>query len=161
MSAEDDVRVHVGGRRAGIDDLRPETRIMIRLDPAGGVIQDIRALEPAGKATVLKSARELARLGGPSEAEVLRALPRVPHEVPAVLQVFRDDIQVVTERLGREVDAPRLFPLVGVAELHHCHWTCTVYYRETVESSYPFPLRCQRPRAEVVYIDKNYLVPSK
>ena len=40
--------------------------------------------------------------------------------------------------------------------LHHCHWTCTIYYTETVDSNYPFPFRVKRRRAEVVYIDKDH-----
>ena len=35
------------------------------------------------------------------------------------------------------------------------HWKCTVYYAETVESSYPFPYRLTKNRAQVVYIDKT------
>jgi hypothetical protein len=118
-------------------------------------------MERPGKATPLKSVRDLAHLDPPSEAEVLRALQQRPRNIPTILEVFRDDIQVVTERLARQVDRPRFFPLVGEAELHHCHWKCTVYSNETVESSYPYPLRTKRPRVEVVYIDKDYLVPIK
>jgi RNA polymerase sigma factor (sigma-70 family) len=161
LPIKDDVRVLVGGRPVGLDGLRPGSRIAIRLDPTNSVIQDIRSLERPGKATVLKSASDLARLDPPSEAEVLRALRQGPREAPTALKVFRDDIQVVTERLAREVDPPRFFPLVGEAELHHDHWKCTVYSRETVESSDPYPLRSKRPRVEVVYIDKDYLVPTR
>jgi hypothetical protein len=50
---------------------------------------------------------------------------------------------------------------VGEAELHHDHWKCTVYFNETVEYHYPYPERTKRPRVEVVYIDKDYLVPTK
>jgi hypothetical protein len=41
--------------------------------------------------------------------------------------------------------------------LHHCHWKCTVYYTETIESGYPFPFRCKRPRVQVVYVDLDHL----
>jgi hypothetical protein len=68
---------------------------------------------------------------------------------------------VTAERLARQVDQPRFFPLVGPAELHHLHWKCTVYYSETVQYSYPYPSRTKRRRTEVVYIDKDYLVPTK
>lgn len=97
----------------------------------------------------------------PSEAEVLAALLQGPREVPAVLKVFRDDMRLVTTRLAGEVDPARLFPLVGVVELHHYHWKCTAYYSETMESGYPLPLRSKRPRVEVVYIDKDYPRPRQ
>jgi hypothetical protein len=93
----------------------------------------------------------------PSVQRVLRAMPRVVRGVPFVYEEFRDDVQVVSERIKDTIDPPRFFPLVGPAHLHHCHWKCTIYYTETCESAYPFPFRCKRPRAEVVYIDTDHL----
>jgi hypothetical protein len=93
----------------------------------------------------------------PGDAEVLRVMPRVSHGVPYVYEEFRDNIRIVYERLVDRIDPPRFFPLVGPAQLHHCHWKCTIYYTETIESGYPFPYRCKRPRVEVVYIDKDHL----
>ena len=93
----------------------------------------------------------------PDEAMILRAMPHVPRGLPYFYEQFRDDIQIVSERLVDRIDPPRFFPLVGPAQLHHCHWKCTIYYTETVESGYPFPFQCRRPRVEVVYIDKDHL----
>jgi RNA polymerase sigma factor (sigma-70 family) len=154
-------RVLVGGRQVGVDGLRGGTRVVIRLDATNSVIQEIKALPHPDQATVLKSARDLTRLPSPLEEDVLRALPKVSAKVPGIFEVFRDDIEIVTERLARQVDPSRFFPGVGEAELHHCHWKCTVYYTETVESGYPFPAHTKRPRIEVVYIDKDYLVPTR
>jgi hypothetical protein len=125
------------------------------------VIQDIRALERPEKVAVIKRASDLAHLDPPSEARVLRALPPVPRSVPGILEVFRDNIQIVAERIVTIVDSPRHYPLVGEAELIHCHWKCTVYYTKTVKYSYPFPGSTARPAVEVVYIDKDYLRPTK
>ena len=93
----------------------------------------------------------------PSEQEVLRAMPRVTRGVPYVYEEFRDDITIVKNRLVDKIDPPRFFPLVGPAQLHHCHWKCTIYYTETLESGYPFPYHCRQPRVEVIYIDKDHL----
>jgi hypothetical protein len=93
----------------------------------------------------------------PCDAEVLRAMPHVPRGVPYFYEQFRDDIQIVTERMVDRIDPPRFYPLVGPAQLHHCHWKSTIYYTETIESGYPFPFRCRRPRVQVVYIDKDHL----
>jgi hypothetical protein len=93
----------------------------------------------------------------PDQAQILRAIPQVKRGIPYVCEEFRDDIQIVSERLVDRIDPARFFPLVGPAQLHHCHWKCTVYYTETIESGYPFPFRCQRPRVQVVYIDKDHL----
>jgi len=70
---------------------------------------------------------------------------------------FRDDIRIVCERLVDKIDPPRFFPLVGPAQLHHCHWKCTIYYTETQQSDYPFPAKIKRRRVQVIYIDKDHL----
>lgn len=93
----------------------------------------------------------------PDESMILRAMPRVARGMPYFYEEHRDDIQIVTERIVDKIDPPRFFPLVGMAQLHHCHWKCTIYYTETIESGYPFPFRCRRPRVQVVYIDKDHL----
>jgi hypothetical protein len=93
----------------------------------------------------------------PSDAEVLRTMPRVSRGVPYVFEEFRDDIRIVYERLVDKIDPPRFYPLVGPAQLHHCHWKCTIYYTQTIESGYPFAYRCKKPRVEVIYIDKDHL----
>jgi hypothetical protein len=41
--------------------------------------------------------------------------------------------------------------------LHHCHWKCTIYYDETIESAYPFPFKCRKPRVQVVMMDLDHL----
>jgi hypothetical protein len=93
----------------------------------------------------------------PTDAEVLKALPKVMRGVPYLYDATRDDVRVVCEKLKDFIDPPRFFPLVGPAQLHHCHWKCTVYFTETVESAYPFPFRVKKPRTEVVYLDKDHL----
>ncbi len=93
----------------------------------------------------------------PDEATVLRALPRPARGVPYIYEEFRNEIQVVTELLVDKIDPPRFFPLIGPAQLHHCHWKCTVFYNETIISAYPFPVRLARPRVQVIYIDKDHL----
>lgn len=93
----------------------------------------------------------------PDSQEILRAMPRVTRGIPYIYEEFRDDIEFTVEKLVDRVDPPRFFPLIGPAQLHHCHWKCTVYFTETLESAYPFPFRIKRRRAEVVYIDKDHL----
>jgi hypothetical protein len=101
-------------------------------------------------------AEEAVQGEGPSEVSILRALPRTVR-VPGLCEVSRDDIQIVTERIVDKIDPPRFFPLVGKARLHHLHWKCSVYYRETITGTYPFPFRSVRPRCDVVYIDTDRL----
>ena len=93
----------------------------------------------------------------PSEAEVLRAMPHITRGIPYVYEESRDQIQIASERLVDKIDPARFYPLIGPAQLHHCHWKCTIYYTETVESGYPFPFQSKRDRVEVIYIDKDHL----
>lgn len=93
----------------------------------------------------------------PDRAEILRAMPRVTRGVPYVYEEFRDEIEFTVEKIADHVDPPRFFPLIGPAQLHHCHWKCTVYFTETIDSSYPFAFQAKRRRTEVVYIDKDHL----
>ena len=93
----------------------------------------------------------------PTDQEVLRAMPRGARGVPYVYDDFRDNIVIVKNRLVDKIDPPRFFPLVGPAQLHHCHWECVIYYTETIQSDYPFPRYTKKPRVQVMYIDKDHL----
>jgi hypothetical protein len=92
----------------------------------------------------------------PDDARILRAMPQVCRGVPYFYEEFRDDITITKERIKDVVDPPRFFPLIGMAQLHHCHWKCSIFYTETIESGYPFPFKCVRPRVQVVYIDLDH-----
>jgi hypothetical protein len=93
----------------------------------------------------------------PSDREILRAMPRVARGVPYVYEEFRDDIVIVKNRLVDKIDPPRFFPLVGPAQLHHCHWECIIYYTELIQMDHPFPQYIKKNRVEVIYIDKDHL----
>jgi hypothetical protein len=93
----------------------------------------------------------------PDRALILRTMPRVTRGIPYFYEEHRDDIEFTVEKLVDLVDPPRFYPLLGPAQLHHCHWKCTVYFNETIESYYPFPFQCKKRRVELVYIDKDHL----
>jgi hypothetical protein len=92
----------------------------------------------------------------PDDAVVLRVLPKTCH-VPGICEASRDQIEIVREQIVDHVDAPRFFPLVGIAQLHHSEWKCTVHYTETIEGCYPCCYRIRLPHIAVVYIDKDHL----
>ena len=93
----------------------------------------------------------------PDDARILRAMPKIARGVPYFYEEHRDNVQIVKELIVDKIDPPRFFPLVGLARLHHCHWKCTIFYDETIESGYPFPFRCVRPRVQCIYIDLDHL----
>jgi len=102
-------------------------------------------------------APDCSTCAAPDHAEILRALPRSARGVPYVYEEFRNDMEFKVEKLVDRVDPPRFFPLIGPAQLHHCHWKCTVYFTDVTDACYPWPFRVQRRCAEVVYIDKDHL----
>ena len=93
----------------------------------------------------------------PDIASALRALEDVTRGVPYIYEEFRDDIDYIPEKLVDRIDPPRFYPLIGLAQLHHCHWKATIYYTETKMSSWPFAFKTVRRRIEVVYIDLDHL----
>lgn len=92
----------------------------------------------------------------PNEGRILRALPPLKR-LAGVYEESRDNVQIMTERIGDKIDPPRFFPIVGKAQLHHYQWKCSVYYQETISGNYPFCFRWTHPRIEVVSIDTDHL----
>ena len=92
----------------------------------------------------------------PSEDEVIRTMPPVVRGVPFIYEEFRDDFTVVIEKLVDRIDPCVYVPLLGPAQLHHCHYKCTVFYKERKQSDYPFPFQVENDRVQVVYIDKDH-----
>jgi hypothetical protein len=93
----------------------------------------------------------------PDRATIIRAMPPIIRGVPYILEQFRDNYDFEVERLVDEIDPPRFYPLVGPAQLHHCHYKCTIFYTETLQSDWPFPWQVKKRRVEVVYIDRDHL----
>ena len=73
----------------------------------------------------------------PSAEEVLLALPE-----KARTKNLRYNCQLIEYKL----DNPRIYPLVGCARLEHAHFKCTVVIDGGIE---------------VVYIDRDHLIPQK
>lgn len=94
----------------------------------------------------------------PTDAEVMRVFnERQVRGVPYLYEEFQDDLTIVKNLVVDKIDPPRFFPLVGMAQLHHCHWECGVYYNDLKQSSYPYPTHIRKPKVEVIYIDKDHL----
>jgi hypothetical protein len=77
---------------------------------------------------------------------------------PFLQTVQRDNVRIVKEKISDYVDPPRVYPLVGPAQQHHCHYKCTIYYTETTRVGWPLPhTLVDEDSSEVVYIDHNHL----
>jgi hypothetical protein len=97
----------------------------------------------------------------PSEDEVMRALEaarRVQGGFPLLHEVQRNNVRIVVEPISDSVDPPRVYPLVGPAQLHHAHYKCIVYYTEVCRVGWPIPYTTtNEDTQEVVYVDHDHL----
>jgi hypothetical protein len=100
-------------------------------------------------------------LDEPSDDEVMRALERThPIEggIPMLHEIQRNNVRIVKCKMADYVDPPRVYPMVGPAQLHHAHYKCTVYYTEVTRVGWPIPYTTVDEDArEVIYIDHDHL----
>jgi hypothetical protein len=89
----------------------------------------------------------------PSEREVLRSVAGAEGDAASNC----DDCNIALEQIVDKIDPPRFYPLIGPAQLHHCHWKCTVYYTATVRVDYLVHFTLKTRRVQVLYIDKDHL----
>ncbi len=98
-------------------------------------------------------------LDPPSPDEVMRALPdNTAGGVPFLAETSRNNVRIVVEPIVDRIDECRFIPQVGPARLHHCHYKCTVYFKETIRSHWPVPFTHVDQVEEVVYIDHDHLI---
>jgi hypothetical protein len=100
-------------------------------------------------------------LDPPSDDEIVRALEAarpVEGGLPFLHEVQRNNIRIIRELIGEYVDPPRVYPLIGPAQLHHAHYKCTVYFSEVTRVGWPIPhTNYDEDAQEVIYIDHDHL----
>jgi hypothetical protein len=94
----------------------------------------------------------------PADGDILRALPPVPRGIPFIFEEFRDDLVIVKNRAGESKVGPQVFcPLIGVTRVVLTNWECVVYYTQTVQSDFPFPVKATKKHVQVIYMEKAEL----
>ncbi len=100
-------------------------------------------------------------LDPPSEDEIMRALEKAdPIEggLPFLHEVQRSNVRIVIEPIADYVDPPRVYPMIGPAQLHHAHYKCIVHFDETTRVGWPIPhTTVDEDSQEVIYVDHNHL----
>ncbi len=100
-------------------------------------------------------------LDPPSHDEIMRALEKArPLEggIPYLHEVQRNNVRIVIEPIADYVDPPRVYPLIGPAQLHHAHYKCIIYFTEVTRVGWPIPHTVKNEDAqEVIYIDHCHL----
>lgn len=96
----------------------------------------------------------------PSDDQIFRKFEDIKElegGIPLLWEMQINDVRIVKEKISDYVDPPRVYPLIGPAQLHHVHWKCTVYYSEKVRVGWPIPYTARDDDGqEVIYIDKNH-----
>ena len=100
-------------------------------------------------------------LDPPSEDEVMRALEEarpIQGNIPMLYEQQRKNVRITVDPVADYVDPPRVYPLIGPAQLHHAQYKCTVYYTEVTRVGWPIPYTTtNEDTQEVLYIDHNHL----
>ena len=100
-------------------------------------------------------------LDPPSEDEIMRALEDarpVEGGLPFLHEIQRTNVQIVTEPLADYIDPPRVYPMIGPAQLHHAQYKCIVNFTETTRVGWPVPYTTvDEDTQEVLYIDHDHL----
>ena len=99
-------------------------------------------------------------LDPPSDDEIMRALEKarpVEGGLPFMHETQRNNVRIVKELIGEYIDPPRVYPLIGPAQLHHAHYKCTIYFSEITWVGWPIPYKkVDEDAQEVVYIDHDH-----
>ena len=100
-------------------------------------------------------------LDPPSDDEVMRALEKarpVQGGIPFFWERQRNNVRITKEKIADYIDPPRVYPLIGPAQLHHAHYKCTIYFTEVTRAGWPVPhTNVDEDTVEVIYIDHNHL----
>ncbi len=100
-------------------------------------------------------------LDPPSDDEIMRAFEKAnPMEggLPLMHEIQRNNVRIVVEPIADYIDPPRVYPLIGPAQLHHAHYKCIIHYTEVTRVGWPIPhTTVDEDAQEVIYIDHNHL----
>ena len=96
----------------------------------------------------------------PTPDEVMRALEKaqpLQGGVPFLYQKQRNNVRMIIEPIADYIDPPRVYPLIGPAQLHHAHYKCTIFYSQITRVGWPVPhTNVDEDSREVIYIDHNH-----
>ena len=99
-------------------------------------------------------------LDPPSDDEIMRAFERaspVEGGLPFFHEIQRNNVRITKELLSDFVDEPRVYPLIGPAQIHHAHYKCIIHFTETTRVGWPVPYTTtDTDTQEVVYLDHDH-----
>jgi hypothetical protein len=98
----------------------------------------------------------------PSDDEVLRALVEIDSGTSAVASIRKDlgddAFTIEKELMADYIDPPRVLPLVGLAQVQHRRWKCTVSVPGSKFKSDDVAVKDSKLVQEVIYLDHTNLI---
>ncbi|MDZ4821120.1 MAG: hypothetical protein SGJ20_19315 [Planctomycetota bacterium] len=96
----------------------------------------------------------------PSDDECIEALESarpVRGGLPFLDEKQRNNVRFAKYKIADFIDPPRVYPLIGPAQLHHVRYKIVINFEETTRVGWPIPYTLQNDEAqEVVYIDHDH-----
>ncbi|MCE9547372.1 MAG: hypothetical protein K8T25_18015 [Planctomycetia bacterium] len=96
----------------------------------------------------------------PSDEQVMMAFEKarpVAGGLPFLYETQRNNVRIVKDKISDYIDPPRVYPLIGPAQVHHVHYKCTIYFTQKDRVGWPIPYtKTNDDGAEVIYIDKDH-----
>ena len=95
----------------------------------------------------------------PTEYDIIRVMRKPSHggKIPYLYEKHYNKLRFEVQKIVDHIDECRFYPLVGPAQLHHCHYKVTIYFDEIQRMFWPFSWQSKHASVEVVYIDKDHL----
>ena len=132
---------------------RTAAEIQAEIDKLQIELQKAKKAEPV-RIPLFDAPRDRIAPAPPTDEHVLQALERIN---PSSAGTDRNVKAIIKGLITDYVAPPRMIPMVGMAQPHHLHWKCTVYFDEVLQNGNRIH---KKDAAEVLYIDRDYLYRS-
>ena len=95
----------------------------------------------------------------PTDAQVISLLEKEINAKTKHQGTKWNHLRIVKEKVADYVDKPRVYPMVGPAQMHHAHYKCTVYYELKKRSKVTTRQADDDVASDEIYIDVTHLIP--
>ena len=119
---------------------------------------EVEGLDPAEVREPIDPAVSDAAAEPPTQDEVMKALRKAHRDSALENGVTRTKVRMLIEPVKDAVDPPFAMPQLGLVQMHHVRFKCTVYYTETAHVDLPSPHKTVDENCkEVIYINRDHL----
>lgn len=120
-------------------------------------LPDVQSDDGARQQTPIAMSGEFAP---PSDQSVHRALASKiasDSDLSHLVETSRGRIRIIKEKVSDTIEKPRVYPLVGSAQLRMIRWKCTIYFDESTIAKWPIAHEMKQKAKEVVFLTTQHL----